>query len=264
MTKDVRTATLMMSSLAPDLNIDVADTLKADSIKGKKLGVMRYMCTQFDEEVMDMFEACLDKLRKAGAATVDINEEAAPQLEDIDALELTKVLLPEFKDDMNSFLKGTNPDAVKCRTLADLIQFNKDNAEKEMPHFGQELFEMAEATKGLDEPDYAESAAKIKRLAGPEGIDKLLKDFGCSVLISPSCSPAFKVCLDGGDCVNGSGWDHRRSPMLPAVSGYPHLTVPMGRTKSNRPLGMSFIGTSKSEALLLSVGYAFEQINVSV
>ena len=45
---------------------------------------------------------------------------------------------------------------------------------------------------------------------------------------------------------------------LPAVSGYPHLTVPMGQV-SGLPVGLSFIGPAWSEARLLSLGYAFEQ-----
>jgi amidase len=33
---------------------------------------------------------------------------------------------------------------VKPRTLADLIKFNEEHRELEMPYFGQEIFEMAE------------------------------------------------------------------------------------------------------------------------
>jgi amidase len=42
------------------------------------------------------------------------------------------------------------------------------------------------------------------------------------------------------------------------VSGYPHLTVPMGELKG-LPLGISFIGAPWSEDVLLAAGYAFEQ-----
>ena len=41
------------------------------------------------------------------------------------------------------------------RTLADLIAFNIAHCAKEMRYFGQELFELAEATSGdLSDPDY--------------------------------------------------------------------------------------------------------------
>ena len=45
---------------------------------------------------------------------------------------------------------------------------------------------------------------------------------------------------------------------LPAVAGYPHLTVPMGFV-DGLPVGMSFIGPAWSDARVLSLGYAFEQ-----
>ena len=45
---------------------------------------------------------------------------------------------------------------------------------------------------------------------------------------------------------------------LPAVAGYPHLTVPMGEVQG-LPVGLSFIGPADSEALLLACGFAYEQ-----
>ncbi|NVN13027.1 amidase family protein, partial [Nguyenibacter vanlangensis] len=46
---------------------------------------------------------------------------------------------------------------------------------------------------------------------------------------------------------------------LAAVAGYPHLSVPMGRVRG-LPVGLSFIGPAWSEALLLALGYGFEQV----
>jgi Asp-tRNA(Asn)/Glu-tRNA(Gln) amidotransferase A subunit family amidase len=46
--------------------------------------------------------------------------------------------------------------------------------------------------------------------------------------------------------------------LLPAIAGYPHLTVPMGEV-SGLPVGLSFIGTAWSEQALLALGYSFEQ-----
>jgi amidase len=46
--------------------------------------------------------------------------------------------------------------------------------------------------------------------------------------------------------------------MLSAVSGYPHLTVPMGDV-SGLPVGLSIMGPAWSEKTLLAIGHAFEQ-----
>ena len=65
--------------------------------------------------------------------------------------------------------------------------------------------------------------------------------------------PAWKTDAVNGDQSAGGG-----AGTLAAVAGYPHLTVPMGLVKG-LPIGLSFIGPKWSEALLLSLGYSYEQ-----
>jgi amidase len=160
------------------------------------------------------------------------------------------VLMTELKATLNAYLASTPP-AVKTRTLADLIAFDQATP-RETALFGDELFEAAEATKGLDDPAYLHARDEARRLAGPEGIDKLLLDHRLDALIAPTTAPAFRI-----DVVDGDHFSHSASG-LPAVAGYPHLTVPMGAIKG-LPVGLSFIGTAWSEANLLQLGYAFEQ-----
>ena len=136
-------------------------------------------------------------------------------------------------------------------TLEDLIAFNKATP-KELEWFGQESFEKAQATKGYDDPEYIKALADGKRLAGPEGIDKILKDAGAVAIVAPTTGPAWTIDPLNGDHYGGS------STTLPAVAGYPHLTVPMGQV-TGLPVGLSFIGPAWSEATLLGLGYAFEQ-----
>ena len=90
---------------------------------------------------------------------------------------------------------------------------------------------------------------------GREGIDRLLTEHQCVALIAPTTGRAFPVNLEGGDEFQGA------CTTLPAVSGYPHLTVPMGRA-DGLPVGLSFMGPQFSEARLLSMGYAFEQKHI--
>jgi Asp-tRNA(Asn)/Glu-tRNA(Gln) amidotransferase A subunit family amidase len=44
------------------------------------------------------------------------------------------------------------------------------------------------------------------------------------------------------------------------VSGYPHITVPMGKVK-HMPVNISFIGAHLSEGILIEAAYAYEQLN---
>jgi amidase len=45
---------------------------------------------------------------------------------------------------------------------------------------------------------------------------------------------------------------------LPAVSGYPHLTVPMGLVRGV-PVGLSFIAGAWGDRAVLNAGYVYEQ-----
>lgn len=89
--------------------------------------------------------------------------------------------------------------------------------------------------------------------AGPNGIDRLLKRYRLVALVAPTAGPAWKIDSVNGDSFGGGGAGN-----LAAVAGYPHLTVPMGLVKG-LPVGLSFMGTKWSEALLLNLGYAYEQ-----
>jgi amidase len=133
-----------------------------------------------------------------------------------------------------------------------VIEFNKREADRELKHFGQELFIQAEATDGLESPVYKKALEENRRLAGPEGIDRLLGEHRLDALVAPSTGPAFKIDFENGDRFQGG------QMRLAAVSGYPHLTVPMGQA-GDLPIGLSFIGAAWSEARLLSLGHAFEK-----
>lgn len=65
--------------------------------------------------------------------------------------------------------------------------------------------------------------------------------------------PAWTTDLVNGDHFLGGGVS-----TLPAVAGYPHITVPMGAVEG-LPVGLSFVGSAWSEGKLISYAYAFEQ-----
>lgn len=223
---------------------DYVKALNPDALKGARIGVLRQAGR--NHPVDAVYEQALAVLKAQGAVLVEVkspDETAVGDAEDV-------ILETEFKAGVNAYLAST-PKAVKARTLADLIAFNKAEP-RETALFGQEIFEKAQATKGLSDPAYLKAKADGKRLAGPEGIDKLLADAKVEVLVSAAGGPASVV-----DPVNGSRWLGSPST-LPAVSGYPHLVVPMGQV-SGMPVAISFIGPAWSEARLLALGYAFEQ-----
>jgi amidase len=257
MTRTVADLALMLSAMAgsdPDdaatkeadaRRADYSQALKADALKGTRLGVLRFH-TGYSPPTDKVFESALEALRKQGAELVDI-----PTFDfgDLEKIEL-ECLLIELKADLNKYLAST-PQAVQTRTLAEVIAFNRSES-RELEHFGQNLFERAEGTKGLSDPAYVKARRRVFQMAGPNGIDRLLREHKVVALIAPTTGPAWTIDLVNGDHYGGS------STTLPAVAGYPHLTVPMGEVRG-LPLGLSFIGPAWSEALLISLGYAYEQ-----
>ncbi|ADL01766.1 amidase [Brevundimonas subvibrioides] len=227
--------------------VDFRAALDAGSLRGTRIGVARFL-TGYSAGTDRVFEENLQALRDAGAVLVEITE--GPDMEAIGAAETT-VLHYELKADLNAYLASTDAGQVKTRTLADVIAFNAATP-REMGLFGQETFVLAEATTGLETPEYIAARETSLRLAGVEGIDRMLAENNVVALVAPTVGPAWSI-----DAVNGDHYLGAAST-LPAVAGYPHLTVPMGFVQG-LPVGISFIGTKWDDARILSLGYAYEQ-----
>jgi amidase len=204
----------------------------------------------YQPEVLAVFEQSLKELRASGVEIVEITDFKIPE-------ELAgaagNTIINEFKSELNAYLAST-PTTIKTRSLADLIAFNKAHAKEELSLFGQEYLEIAEAQTGVkDNPAYLESRKLAKRMAGAEGIDRLLAVYKLDALIAPTTNPAGKINFRKSQ----SGSEASVSTIA-AIAGYPHLSVPM-RFVNDLPVGLSFIGTAWSDAELLAFGYAFEQ-----
>jgi amidase len=222
--------------------------LNTQALKGKRLGVVTDLVKIYDKETQALFARSLAILKAQGAIIVDKVE--IPHLQEIDKDEL-QVLLYDFKADLNQYL-ATTPAAVKTRTMADVIAFNTKNAKEVMPHFGQEIMQRAQGYGPLTDKVYVETRDRVKKNAGVNGIDAAMKKHQLDALIAPTTSAAWPIAYKKGDDYIGSA----TSPA--AISGYPHLTVPMGLVKG-LPIGISFFAGAWSDASLLNMGYAFEQ-----
>lgn len=261
MTRDVRTAALVLMAIAGSDPGDAATAdadahrtdyiaaLRPDALKGVRLGVVRFI-RGFSPAVVAQFEAALAVLRAQGATLVDVP--AIPDRDRIGAAEHV-VLMSELKADLNAYLATTGA-AVRTRTLADVIAFNAATP-RELALFGQDLFETAQATNGLNDPEYIAARELSLRLAGRDGIDAVLAANSVVALVAPTTSPAWKI-----DSINGDHGGASGPGSLAAVAGYPHLTVPMGAVRG-MPLGLSFIGPAWSEATLLGLGFSYETAN---
>ncbi len=225
---------------------DYPAALDRDALRGVRLAALRFL-GGYHAETDRVFDAALIAMKAAGADIVDIP--SFDRRAEIGEAELV-VLLTELKVDLDAYLAST-PREIQTRSLASVITFNQETP-AEMVLFGQELFERAAATRGLRDPAYVGALEKARRLAGPEGIDRMLRATGAAALLAPTGGPAWMTDVINGDHFLGAASE------LPAVAGYPHVTVPMGVVKG-LPVGISFIGSAWSEVRLIGLAYAFEQ-----
>ena len=224
----------------------LGDTGKA--LAGKRIGVLRFLAGHHAATDI-VFGRALDRLRAAGATLVEIKD--GPDLDAIGAAEMT-VLLTEFKAGLDSYLAST-PQAVKTRTMADVIAFNEAQHDRELGLFDQDLMLRAQATAGLNDGGYRDALSRSRRMAGSDGLDKLQAQNNLDAMVAPTGGPAWVVDLVNGD------HDGFSASTLPAVAGAPHLTVPMGDV-DGLPVGLSFIGPRWSEQRLLEFGSAYEAV----
>jgi amidase len=257
MTRSVADAAVLLNVLAgldpqdratADARIapDYRSFLKADGLKGVRIGVARKRVTGYSAHADRLFEQAIADLKRLGAEIVDPADFGSVGEYDDDELE---VLLYELKDGLNKYLATRT--GVPVKSLADVIAFNERNAGTEMPFFGQELFVKAQAKGPLTDKAYVDASTKARRLAR-EGIDKVLQSNRLDAIVAPTTAPAWLTDHVNGDAYAGS------SSTPAAVAGYPTITVTMGDA-AGLPVGLSFVGAAWSEGKLLQLAHAYEQ-----
>ena len=156
----------------------------------------------------------------------------------------------EFKDGLNAYLKNSG---APHATLEAVIAFNKANADRVMPIFGQENFEASQAKGPLTDAAYLKAKERARRMAGREGLIATLDRHKLDAVIAPSVPPAWPTDHVLGDHFLGAGYG------MAAVAGTPSLSVPIGESHG-LPLGLTFMGRAYTEGELIGFGYALEQL----
>src|SRR5215831_8343508 len=240
--RSVEDVALMLAVMTKSPNLAAA--LSAHSLEGKRVGVLTASGDQYPE--LDVvYEAARQSLRAAGATLIDVQLQGGTQVYAAEKV----VLLSQFKQDIDAYLSAT-PAQVTTRSLADLIEFNR-RTPRELELFDEELFVHSQSAGGVANPSYR-AALELGKQWARTSLEELFVHYELDAIVGPTSGPAWRI-----DVVNG---DHATKAFgaIPAVAGYPHLTVPMGFIRE-LPVGMSFIGKPNSEAELLGIGFAFEQ-----
>ena len=214
---------------------DYRASLRHGVLRGARIGVDRRLFSgdaSADAGLNAVTEQALVTMRSLGATLID--PIVPPDTDSIHDDELT-VLFSEFKVDIEAYLAGLR--RTTMRTLGDLIDFNDRHCDDELRYFGQELFHVADATNGLDDPAYRKARARCLAATRTNGIDRIL-------------------AADKLDAIVGPAYGNSSAP---AVAGYPAISVPTGTTDDGRPGGVWLSAGFLAEPTLL--GFAFDLEN---
>src|SRR6266478_5448970 len=219
---------------------DYTQFLNLGSLNGARIGIdSRYFSHEFggENDLVKVAQKGLDAMQSLGATLVP-TDTGNPSRQNFKFYndEFT-VLLYEFKVQIAQYLAGLSNTSMHI--LADLIAFDLAHCEEEMKYFGQEVFDLAQATSGnLNDPAYLSARADNLAFARTNGIDAALKKDNLDAIVAPTYSFASS---------------------LPAVAGYPDLSIPVGLTPQGKPAGLWMYSGFLKEPTLLAFAYDLEQ-----
>ena len=261
MARTVTDAAILLGAIA---GVDPADTATAaaasraardyttfldpNALRGARIGVPRKACFGMSPAADRIAEQALEVLRELGAVVVDPAD--LPSQSKISDPEFT-VLLYEFKADLDAYLALLGPGA-SVHSMKEVIAFNEQHKDREMPYFGQEIMLQSERCGPLTDPKYKAALAASRHWARTMGIDAVVARHRLDALVAPTSGPASLTDLLNGD------YGPNGCSTFAAVAGYPHVTLPAGHA-SGLPVGLSFFGPAYTEGKLIGYAYGFEQ-----
>ena len=226
--------------------VNSAASLVRDGLRGARIGVLRqaYERETTDGEVVEVFRAALEDMRRAGAVIVD-----PARIEGLDQIRRVQGAgsCGGFKYDMNRYLAGHGDrvpvhsveEILKSRRFHPSVQVRLEGAERGTPS-GPE----SEACRA--EAEYREAV----RVAVARTMDALALD----AFVYPTWSNPPRLIGD----LNTPHGDN--SQFFSPTTGFPAINIPMGYTRGGMlPAGVTFFGRGWSEATLIKLGYGYEQ-----
>lgn len=241
MTRTVSDAALLLGALTafdiedpatatnPNRIQDYTAYLNQDGLKTKRIGVSRAYLEGLPEEELQLVEKALEDIQALGATVID-------QVELPTKFPPITVMLHEFKNGLNAYLKNVNP-SLPVHNLLDVIQYNQKHADTALKYGQKILLESEEKTGRLIETEYIKDRLEDLRLSQADGIDKAMTEHDLDALVFVN--------------ENGAG--------IAAKAGYPSITVPCGYTDAGKPVGITFTSKAYTEAELIELAFAYEQ-----
>ena len=225
---------------------DYRKSFDRDGLKGVRIGVLReaYVRASTDPEIVAIFDAALDNLRRQGATIVDpatIEGYQSPVRP-----EPTNICMG-FKYDLNQFLQA-RAGQVPVVDLAAVLRSGKFH-----PSVAKRLEDADKVPS--NGPD---SAACMVDEAQRVQLRKLVSDtmtkLKLDAFVYPTWSNPPRLIGD----LNTPGGDN--SQIFSPITGFPAVNVPIGYSRGGvLPVGVTFFGRPWADASLIKYAYAYEQ-----
>ena len=221
-----------------------AEALQRDGLRGARIGILRqaYERETTDPEVVEVFMAAVEDLKRAGATILD---PARVELGDV-RRQPGAGSCAGFKYDINRYLAGLG-DRVPVHTLEEIIRSRRFH-----PSIEARLRSAQEGTENGPETTACKAESEY-RDAFRAAVAKTMDANKLDAFVYPTWSNPPRLIGD----LNTPHGDN--SQVFSPTTGWPAVNVPMGYTRGTLPAGITFFGRAWSEPTLIKLAYAYEQ-----
>jgi len=224
---------------------DYSKSLDRNGLKGAVIGVLHeaYERDSTDPEILQIFTAALEDLRRAGAIVIDPAK--------VEGLEIKRQTNPiqcmGFKYDLNHFLA----DRLGQVPMADLAAILKSG--KFHPSTEKRLEDSEKGPENGPDSEACQANAAYREQFR-ETVVKTMDRLKLDAFVYPTWSNPPRLIGD----LNTPAGDN--SQAFSPTTGFPAINVPMGYSRGGTlPVGITFYGRAWSEAQLIKFAYAYEQ-----
>lgn len=202
-----------------------------DVVANKTANIGIYHCSETSEEkdIIELNRALIEKLSQAGAIISD------KKLEPIDESCVFDIMRYEFKSSINKYLKECVGENTP-KTLSDIIKYNEKNSEIALK-YGQNNLIAANAIGEDWQTNQIYVSAIKKRNDAIEAFDKYFEENKFDI-----------VLVENAHCG------------LAAITGFPSMTLPIGKDKQGHPVGCCIVARRNREDVLINVAKAIEEL----
>ena len=223
---------------------DYAQSLVRDGLKGARIGVLRqaYERDTTDPEIVQVFTAAVEDLKRAGATIVD------PARVDLDQVRRAQNSgsCAGFKYDINRYFAG-HGDRIPMKSLEEVIRSRRFH-----PSVQRRLEQSQEGSEnGIDTPACAAEAEYREKVRA--AVLNTMSAEKLDAFVYPTWSNPPRLIGD----LNTPHGDN--SQFFSPTTGFPSINVPMGYTRGVLPAGMTIFGRPWDEATLIKFAYSYEQ-----